>query len=85
VGITAFFGYIGMILGLIACQVMDKTLASSPTDLGFAQIYIFKNPTVGIDVALQATLLLIIAGTIAGLIPAWKASRVKPIEALRDE
>lgn len=30
VGITAFFGYIGMILGLIACQVMDKTLASSP-------------------------------------------------------
>ncbi len=45
----------------------------------------FVNPTVGLDVALQATLLLIVAGTLAGLIPAWKASKVKPIEALRAE
>ena len=43
------------------------------------------NPSVGLDVALEATLLLIIAGTIAGIIPAWKAARVKPIEALRAE
>ena len=41
------------------------------------------DPTVGVDVALEATLLLIVAGTIAGLIPAWKAARVRPIEALR--
>lgn len=85
IGITAFFGYLGMLLGLLACQLMDKTLASSPTDIGFAKIYIFKDPTVGLDVAVEATVLLIVAGTIAGLIPAWKASRVKPIEALRDE
>jgi putative ABC transport system permease protein len=43
------------------------------------------NPTVGLDVALEATILLIVAGTIAGAVPAWKAARVKPIEALRAE
>ena len=46
---------------------------------------IMKNPSVGLDVAVEATLLLIIAGTIAGLIPARKAAKVKPIEALRAE
>ena len=45
----------------------------------------FLNPTVGLDVCIQATLVIIIAGTIAGLIPALKASRVRPIEALRAE
>ena len=45
----------------------------------------FVNPTVGVDVAVKATLLLIVAGTLAGLIPAWKAAKVKPIEALRAE
>lgn len=85
VAITAFFGYIGMAAGLIICQVMDKTLASKPTDLGFIKMYFFKDPTVGLDVAVEATLLLIVAGTVAGLIPAWKASKVKPIEALRYE
>ena len=85
VAITALFGYVGMVCGLLACQIMDKTLASKPTDLGFIQMYIFKDPSVGLDVAMEATLLLIVAGTIAGLVPAWKASKVKPIEALRDE
>ena len=83
--ITAFFGYIGMFLGMIANQIMDKTLGDTPIEAGIVKITMFVNPTVGLDVALQATLLLIVAGTLAGLIPAWKASKVKPIEALRAE
>ena len=46
---------------------------------------IFINPTVGLDVCINATLVIIIAGTIAGIIPAWKAARIRPIEALRGE
>jgi len=64
---------------------MDKTLGSRTMDLGFDTIKMMDSPTVGLDVAIEATLLLIVAGTLAGLIPAWKAAKVKPIEALRAE
>ena len=81
--ITAVFGYIGMVLGMVADFALDKTIGSHPMDLGITQLYIFKNIGVGFDVAIEATLLLIVAGTIAGIIPAWKGARVRPIEALR--
>ena len=83
--ITAVFGYIGMVLGMVADFALDKTIGSHPMDLGITQLYIFKNIGVGFDVAIEATLLLIVAGTIAGIIPAWKGARVRPIEALRAE
>lgn len=83
--ITAVFGYVGMLAGLFANHLMDITLASHPVDVGVIQIYMFKNPSVGIDVALEATLMIIIAGTIAGILPALKAARVRPIEALRQD
>ncbi len=82
--ITTFFGYIGMICGLAANQLMDATLDGVVTVAG-ESAQIFKDPGVGIDVAIKATLTLIIAGTLAGLVPAWKAAKVRPIEALRAE
>ena len=85
VAITAFFGYMGMFLGMIACQIMDKTVGQHAVDIGIEKIQMLVNPSVGLDVALEATLLLIVAGSLAGAIPAWKAARVKPIEALRAE
>ena len=83
--ITSVFGYVGMLMGMIACQVMDKTVGQRAVDIGVEKIQMLVNPTVGLDVAIEATLLLIIAGTLAGIVPAWKAARVKPIEALRAE
>lgn len=83
--ITAIFGYAGMLLGMIACQVLDKTIGQNTVDIGIEKIQMLVNPSVGLDVALEATLLLIVAGTIAGIIPAWKAAKVKPIEALMAE
>ena len=85
IAITAFFGYIGMVVGMAADWFLDKTIGSHPMDMGIVQFYIFKDIGVGFDVALEATLLLIAAGTVAGIIPAWKGARVRPIEALRAE
>ena len=85
VTITAIFGYIGMALGMLTCQLLEKTLGQSTVPIGDQQIAMLVNPSVGLDVAIEATLVLIIAGTLAGLFPARKASRVRPIEALRAE
>ncbi len=82
VTITIAFGYIGMILGLVACEIMDATVGQSSVSVFNESMRVFVNPTVGIWTAVGATVVLVVAGTIAGLVPAVKASRVKPIEAL---
>ena len=83
--ITAFFGYIGMFFGLVACEILDITLGQSSISVLGQEISVFVNPTVGVDVAIEATLVLIISGAVAGLFPAMKAAKVRPIEALRAE
>ena len=81
--ITTFFGYIGMVLGVAANEYMDATLGHETIDTGLFKATMFLDPTVGLDVCFEATMVMVIAGTIAGLIPAYKASRIRPIEALR--
>ena len=81
--ITTFFGYVGMVLGVAANEYMDATIGHETIDTGLFQATMFLNPTVGLDVCFEATMVMVIAGTIAGLIPAFKASRIRPIEALR--
>ena len=81
--ITTFFGYIGMVLGVAANEYMDATIGHETIDTGLFKATMFLNPTVGLDVCFEATMVMIIAGTIAGLIPAFKACRIRPIEALR--
>ena len=83
--ITTFFGYIGMVLGVLANEYMDATLGHDTIDTGLFKATIFVDPTVGLDVCIEATMVMVLAGTIAGLIPAFKASRIRPIEALRAE
>lgn len=83
--ITTIFGYVGMVLGIAANTYMDATIGHMKVDSGLFQATMFVNPTVGLDVCIEATLVMIIAGTVAGLIPARKAARIRPIEALSAE
>ena len=83
--ITTFFGYIGMVLGIAANEYMDATLGHTQIDSVLFKATMFVDPTVGLDVCIEATLVMIVAGTIAGLIPSLKAARIRPIEALRAE
>ncbi len=75
--ITAISGYIGLVLGVGLIELVSSFM---PPDTPF-----FKNPEVNFQVAISATVILVVAGTLAGLAPARRAASIKPIVALRDE
>ncbi len=83
--ITTLFGYIGMVIGIAATEWMNVAFGNQTMDAGVFQQTMFSDPTVDMGVAIQATLTLIIAGTLAGFFPAKKAVSIRPIEALRAE
>lgn len=85
VTITTFFGYVGMVAGIAATEYMNAVAGKQTMDAGVFSMTFFENPTVDLSIAVQATLTLIVAGTLAGLFPALKAVRIRPIEALRAE
>ena len=73
--ITAVAGYIGLLIGVFTLKLIDDGLEE----------YFIINPSVETYVVVGATIILIIAGTIAGYIPAKRAASIKPIVALNDE
>lgn len=87
--ITTIAGYIGLVLGTGLMEVInifvEKQYEISAATNGGNGDTLFRNPTVDLGIALTATLVLIIAGAIAGYIPAKRAASIKPIVALRDE
>ena len=74
--ITTVAGYAGLVLGVLVLEGLSRAIP----DAAF-----FRNPQVDLRVALSATVLLIVAGTVAGFFPARRAAAIRPIEALRDE
>ena len=74
--ITAVAGYLGLVAGIALVEFGARTLPDSE---------FFVDPGVDLPVAAAATLVLITAGALAGLVPALRAARVQPVEALKDE
>ena len=84
--ITAAFGYLGMIVGIGITEAINFVMESGAAAAGDeAQMSVFKNPGVELKYVFFATLILLIAGVIAGYMPARRAVKVKPIEAMREE
>ncbi|MEL6917604.1 MAG: ABC transporter permease [Bacteroidota bacterium] len=73
--ITALSGFIGLLIATVLLSLIGPTIESPA----------FTNPSVSFSVVVTATIILIVAGVIAGLIPAMKAANIKPIVALRDK
>jgi putative ABC transport system permease protein len=76
--ITSVSGYLGLLAGVGLLDGIRYLIESTGAKMPF-----FTRPEVDLGVALTATIILVVAGAIAGLIPAIKAAQIKPIEALR--
>lgn len=79
IAITLVFGYLGMLFGIGLTQLIDTMLQMGKSEEG---MNIFQHPTVDLDIVLLATLVMVIAGVIAGYVPARRAVSIKPVEAL---
>ncbi|WP_175622875.1 ABC transporter permease [Chryseobacterium schmidteae] len=73
--ITVVSGFVGVGLGVLALNLIGDNLEE----------YFIKNPSVGWYEIIAAFIALVISGLIAGFVPAYRASKIKPIEALRTE
>lgn len=86
VAITSIFGYIGLLLGTVTMKIVSYVLEAS-SKVGAEDNPInfetFKDPTVDMTSAIAATIVLIIAGVIAGYVPARRAAKLKTIDAMR--
>ncbi len=73
--ITAVSGYAGLVAGVAAIELVARNVPEAPY---------FRNPEVDVRVLLIATAMIVMAGLLAGWVPARRAARVNPIVALRD-
>jgi putative ABC transport system permease protein len=74
--LTAVAGYIGLVFGVVVLELIAKVLPKND---------VFSNPAVDFRIAVSATILLVVAGSLAGFFPARKAARINPVAALRNE
>ncbi|MBT6880850.1 MAG: ABC transporter permease [Flavobacterium sp.] len=72
--ITTIAGYLGLTLGTYVLSLIGNSLEKD---------YFIKDPSVSQGLVVGATFVLIISGLIAALVPARKASQIKPVVALR--
>jgi len=73
--VTAVSGFAGLIFSMGLLEIVGPNV----------EVDYISNPTVNFSIAMTMVILLILAGAIAGFFPAWKAAKVQPIVALRDE
>ena len=73
--VTAIAGFVGLFLSMGLLEIVGPNV----------KVDYILNPSVDLRIALTTVLLLVVAGALAGFVPAWRAANIKPIEALKDE
>jgi putative ABC transport system permease protein len=76
--VTGIAGYAGLVMGVGLIELVSFALNSVGAQLPF-----FKNPEINFQVAVTAIILLVVIGALAGLMPALRAAKIMPIEAMR--
>jgi putative ABC transport system permease protein len=82
--ITTVAGYIGIIFGLGLTELIGRGLsAAGGAEGGQGTPTMFQDPTVGLGIVFAVLGILVVCGVVAGLIPSLRATRIRPIEAMR--
>ena len=78
--ITATAGYLGLVAGVGLVELVGYAMERFQIESEY-----FSRPEADLGIAVLALLLLVAAGVLAGLFPALRAARIKPVEALKEE
>ncbi len=77
--LTVFAGYMGLVTGVGILELLNFALVNSG-----ANTEMFKNPQINFNIAIASLAILAFFGIIAGLLPARRAVKIRPIEAIRN-
>lgn len=77
---TAIAGFAGLMLGIVVLETVDRLMIA-----GVLQVKIMLPPYISFYAAISSMLILMVSGIIAGFIPALRALKIKPIDAIREE
>ncbi len=77
--LTSIAGYLGIVAGVAMIEVWTRIIPLLGEQAPFAP------PDVGLGLAVSAGAVIAVFGALAGVIPAYHAAKIQPIEALRTE
>ena len=78
--LTTLAGLVGLCIGVGIMAIVAMITSNMPSDDAM-----FQDPNIGFGAAVAATVIVIISGLLAGVLPAWRAIQIKAIDAIREE
>ncbi len=78
--LTTLAGLVGLCIGVGVMAIVAMITSNMPSDNAM-----FQDPNIGFGAAVAATVIVIISGLLAGVLPAWRAIQIKAIDAIREE
>ena len=78
--LTTLAGLVGMCMGVGVMAIVGKITSNMPSDN-----MMFQDPNMGFKAAVAATVIVILSGLLAGVLPALRAIQIKAIDAIREE
>ena len=78
--LTTLAGLVGLCLGVGVMAIVAMITSNMPSDN-----MMFQDPNMSFNAAVAATVIVILSGLLAGVLPAWRAIQIKAIDAIREE